>query len=76
MLQTVCGEAVATMRGMTDASFDLIIADPPYNLGKDYGNHSDKQQFEVYLQFTREWTAEATRLLKDSGTLYVLMGFR
>jgi site-specific DNA-methyltransferase (adenine-specific) len=55
---------------------DLIIADPPYNLGKDYGNGSDSQLREGYLAFTRNWLRQADRVLKPTGSIYVFMGFR
>ena len=72
----ILGDAIDEMKKMSSASFDAVIADPPYNLGKDYGNNHDTREFEEYLAFTREWTSEAKRLLKESGTLYVFMGFR
>ena len=75
-IKIVEGDAVQKMRQMDDASVDLVIADPPYNLGKDYGNNSDDMGFESYLTFTREWLTEAHRILKDHGTLYVFMGVR
>lgn len=70
------GDALRLFKSIRDNTVDLIIADPPYNLNKDYGNKSDSQSFDDYIQFTREWTAEATRVLKPTGTLYVFMGFR
>jgi len=75
-LKILCGDAIQKMREFNSRSVDLIIADPPYNLGKDYGNGSDSKSFEEYIQFTKEWTKEATRILKKSGTIYVFMGFR
>lgn len=57
-------------------SIDLIIADPPYNLGKDYGNNHDNQEFNEYLNFSRHWLKESVRILKPTGTIYVFMGFR
>ena len=38
-----------------DNSVDLIVADPPYCLGKDYGNDSDKMSPEAYLEWTYKW---------------------
>ncbi len=57
-------------------SVDLIVADPPYNLGKDYGNTHDIKGFEEYLAFSRQWLTRAHRVLKPIGTIYVFMGFR
>ena len=61
---------------MPTGSVDLVVADPPYNLGKDYGNNHDVQGFDEYLSFSREWLRQANRVLKPTGTLYVFMGFR
>ena len=38
-----------------NASIDLIIADPPYGLGKDYGNGSDKLKVDDYLPWMERW---------------------
>ncbi len=40
---------------LPDAGFDLILADPPYGLGKDYGNDSDKLGSAAHLAWTFEW---------------------
>ncbi|MBF0345066.1 MAG: site-specific DNA-methyltransferase [Nitrospirae bacterium] len=70
------GDAVQLFKGQKDNSVDLIIADPPYNLGKDYGNNHDLKGFEEYLNFSRSWLSDAYRVLKSSGTIYVFMGVR
>ena len=72
----VCGDSLDEMKNIGDESIDLIIADPPYNLGKSYGNSSDSQSFDEYLDFTRNWLVQAKRVLKNSGTIYVFVGFR
>lgn len=70
------GDCLDAMSAISDKSIDLVVADPPYNLGKDYGNKSDSQGKEEYLKFTQKWLSEATRVLKPSGSIYVFMGFR
>ncbi len=75
-IKIICGDAIEKTQELKSKSIDLIIADPPYNLGKDYGNGSDKQSFEEYIHFTKSWTKEATRVLKRNGSMYVFMGFR
>lgn len=72
----ITGDALVELRSLASASVDLIIADPPYNLGKDYGNNHDIKGFDDYLTFSQQWLSEAYRLLKPNGTLYVFMGFR
>ena len=69
-------DALEGFQSISDSSVDLIIADPPYNLRKDYGNDSDNKSKEEYLKFTRSWLKEAVRVLKNNGTIYVFMGVR
>ena len=75
-IRVLCGDCVDVLRGIESNSVDLIIADPPYNLGKDYGNLSDIQIRSDYLEFCKKWIIEAHRVLKNDGTMYVFMGFR
>jgi site-specific DNA-methyltransferase (adenine-specific) len=56
---------------LPDASIDLIVADPPYGLGKDYGNDSDMRSGEDFLAWTYEWLDLAIPKLKPTGSLYV-----
>ena len=76
MIQVVQGNCIDKLKSINDCSIDLIVADPPYNVGKDYGNGSDKQQFDNYISFTRQWLRECHRVLKADGTIYVFVGFR
>jgi modification methylase len=84
--QIVMGDCVAAMRALPAKSVDMIFADPPYNLqlGGDLnrpdGSHVDAvtdewdkfDSFASYDAFTRAWLAEARRILKDDGTLWVI----
>lgn len=72
--ELICGDAIQTMQNFPDASIALIIADPPYNLGKDYGSTKDNQDWDEYTQFTQNWLAQAVRILKPTGSIYVFMG--
>ncbi len=57
---------------LPDAFADLVVADPPYNLRKDYGGEVfSKKKAEEYTLFTRHWLKEVRRLLKDTGSIYV-----
>lgn len=72
----ILGDAISEMQKLQSETFDLIVADPPYNLGKDYGNNHDIKGFKEYLEFSRSWLTEAYKMLKPNGTIYVFMGFR
>ena len=69
----ICGEAIEGLKKIENNSVNLIIADPPYNLNKNYGKTDDNLEFEEYLDFSRNWLIEAKRILKDNGTIYVFL---
>lgn len=62
------------MKRLQDKSIDLVIADPPYNIGKDYGNKSDKQSKEEYIKFIKSFIIEIQRILKETGSLIIYTG--
>ena len=56
-----------------DNSVDLIFADPPYNIGKDFAGCKDKwESDEAYLEWCYEWLDLCIQKLKPSGTFYVM----
>lgn len=75
-VKAICGDAIEEMKKIPDKSIDLVVTDPPYNLNKNYGNNQDKLEFDDYLDFSKQWLMEASRVLKDDGTIYVFMGMR
>lgn len=70
------GDAIQILKSFPDESVDLICTDPPYNLGKDYGNNIDWKQWHEYEKFTIEWVNESKRVLKDTGSVYIFMGVK
>lgn len=58
------------MNKLPDNSVDLIFADPPFNLGKDYGIDKDKRN--DYYEWCAEWIKEAFRILKSTGSFYLM----
>lgn len=54
-------------------SVDLVLTDPPYNIGFDAGQGWDSQwnTEEEYLAWCREWTRECVRVLKPERMLIV-----
>lgn len=75
-IKLICGDSLELFSDIKDESIDLIISDPPYNLGKNYGNNFDNISFDEYLIFTKKWLTEAKRVLKNNGSIYVFMGVR
>jgi len=64
-------DCIIGMKKLLDNSTDIIICDPPYNIGKDFGNNSDKQKMGDYLIWCDNWIKECIRILKPEGTLYI-----
>ena len=62
---------VTGMAKLADESVDIIICDPPYNIGKDFGNDSDKQDMVHYLEWCDTWIEQCIRILKPKGTMYI-----
>ena len=63
------GDCLDVLKTIPDDSIDLIIADPPYNLGKAEWDTFDSH--EAFLGFTEAWMSAALRLLVAGGGFYV-----
>jgi modification methylase len=80
------GDCVALMRALPAGSVDMVFADPPYNLQLKGALHRPDNSkvdavddawdqigdFAAYDSFTRAWLAEARRVLKPDGTIWVI----
>ncbi len=80
------GDCIEAMNTLPEKSVDAIFADPPYNLQlKDGLSRPDQSKvdavtddwdkfdsFQAYDDFTRRWLTAARRVLKDTGTLWVI----
>ena len=84
--QIVHGNCIEVLNSLPECSVDLIFADPPYNLQLrndlyrpnmtkvDAVNDGwDKfNDFREYDEFTRQWLSASQRVLKDTGTIWVI----
>ncbi len=75
-IKIIQGDSLQVLEQIPANTINLVVADPPYNLGKDYGNNHDLKGFEEYLHFSRKWLKLAHEKLKPTGTIYVFMGVR
>jgi DNA modification methylase len=41
-------DCILGMKKIKNETVDVVICDPPYNIGKDFGNNSDKQSMMYY----------------------------
>ena len=65
------GDSLDLMRDLPDECAALIIADPPYNLGKDFGVWKEAERANAWLPWSRRWLDECRRLLKPGGNIFV-----
>lgn len=57
---------------LKDDIVDTVFADPPFNLGKQYGkNTDDNLSDERYIQWCQKWLAECVRVLKPGGSMFL-----
>src|SRR6201996_7855069 len=84
--QVIEGDCVARMNALPEGSADLVFADPPYNMQLRGDLHRPDQSkvdavddhwdqfdsFADYDRFTREWLTAARRVLKDTGSIWVI----
>ena len=69
----ILGDSFSVLKKMKDKSVQLIFADAPYNIGKDFGNNNDKWEgVHVYIEWCKTWIDECMRVLSDNGTMYLM----
>ena len=66
-------DAIEALMEIDDNSIDLIFADPPYNIGKNFSGSIEKRPTdEEYLKRCYEWIDLCIKKLKDNGSFYVM----
>ena len=70
--RTICGDTFEVLPNLPCHSFDLLIADPPYNLDKDYhGSRFRQMKEDQYREYTENWLKPVLPLLKETASIYV-----
>lgn len=64
-------DCISGMNKIPDNSIDTVLCDPPYNIGKDFGNDSDKQEMKEYYEWCKKWISEAYRILNEGGSIFI-----
>jgi site-specific DNA-methyltransferase (adenine-specific) len=67
----VTGDCIEGMRRLPSDSVHLIVADPPYNLNKDFGLWKELDRKDEWLSWSKTWLSECERVLKPSGSIFV-----
>jgi len=67
------GDCLTILDSLQDESVDLIFADPPYNIGKQFGEFKDSWASDIaYAQWCYQWLEMCIKKLKSKGSLYVM----
>ena len=67
-LTLIQGDCLKNLPKIPDESIDLVVTDPPYNIGIDKWDKWKKKQ--DYIQWMGTVFTECQRILKDSGSFY------
>jgi site-specific DNA-methyltransferase (adenine-specific) len=66
------GDCLEILPSIADQSIDTVFADPPFNLGKTYGDRvNDHRDDDEYLGWCRQWIDECLRALKPGGAFFL-----
>jgi DNA modification methylase len=67
------GHCIECLQDIADESIDLIFADPPYNIGKQFGDfHDSWTSDKAYAEWCYQWLQQCINKLKPNGSLYVM----
>jgi site-specific DNA-methyltransferase (adenine-specific) len=63
---------MAVLPAIKDGVVDTVFADPPFNLGKEYGKSCDDlKPDEEYLEWCKRWVGECVRTIKPGGAFFL-----
>ncbi len=70
-------DCVSSMRGAEmHRTASLVFADPPYNIGIEYGDHfNDAKSDSDYLDWCRDWIGGIFGALTDDGSFWLLCNY-
>ena len=70
--KVIIGDSFSVFDRLPDGFADLLIADPPYNIDKDFGGSKFKKMSdEQYEEYTELWIKSILHTLKDNASIYV-----
>lgn len=67
----VNGDVLNFLSRLPSASFDTVIADPPYGIEKDFGRQNNWASIKEWAEWCRIWLTECNRVLKNRGNILV-----
>lgn len=75
--KVICGDAFLALKGLPEKKFDLLFADPPYNLSKNFGTEQFKKtSLDEYETWLDSWLSLCVPLLKTAASIYICGDWR
>jgi site-specific DNA-methyltransferase (adenine-specific) len=77
MSSVIVGDCIDVLRKHIEdghAPFDLIVTDPPYNIGIDYGTGKKADRRKDYVEWCREWIRRCAAVLSADGSMWIICG--
>jgi site-specific DNA-methyltransferase (adenine-specific) len=68
------GDCLQVLASLDRESVDLVVADPPYNIGIDYGQGRKADRRGDYWMWCRKWIYLCDRVLKPNGSIWIISG--
>lgn len=75
--KVVCGDAFKVLKKLPAARYDLLFADPPYNLTKKFGKETfSRSSLDEYEEWLDSWLKLCVPLLKSTASVYICGDWR
>jgi adenine-specific DNA-methyltransferase len=65
-------DCLESLAKLPDEIFNLTITSPPYNIGKEY---EEKLQLDQYIAWSKEWIGQVYRTTQSSGAFWLNLGY-
>ncbi len=69
-----CMDCLEGLKKIPDNSVDLVVTDPPYNIGKDFENENLPKK--EYLEWCEKWIKELNRVTDVGSAIYITLGWQ
>ena len=69
--QIIHGDCLNVLKNIPNEYVNIIVTDPPFNIGKNYKSYKDRMKKEEYIRWCEVWLKECIRILMPTGSFYL-----
>lgn len=66
-----CGDCLEVLPTLPEATIDVVVTSPPYNLGLSYRGYDDTRAEDEYLDWLAEICSQIRRAMKPDGSFFL-----